>query len=231
MIVRIGDHNLEGFGLHILSVEFGTAEIKEVSVDIPGASGKLDLTEAITGYPLYDNAVHIIRCDFRDGTYKQWLDKARHIKGLLHGRKMRVVFNDEPYYYTARVRVDTEKINQYYSGVDITLDAEPYRVSTMTTLDPLWWASFGIDADEAIDYSKITIPATVTLHGDVMPTGIVVTVADDKSTSPPTMTFEGQTYMLHDGSNPLDIIVKTGPNELIFAGSGTVSVEYRWGRF
>lgn len=45
------------------------------------------------------------------------------------------------------------------------------------------------------------------------------------------VTFEGTAYSLPDGSSRApELVIREGEHELIFAGNGTVSVDYRGGR-
>ena len=109
MDVQIGKYKMGDFGLKLLGVDLGTPSVRKSTVTIPGRNGALDLTEAITGFPVYDNATHKLTFDFKDGTYSTWLSKASDIRGKLHGRRLPVIFGDDGYYYDARVSVDSTK--------------------------------------------------------------------------------------------------------------------------
>ena len=115
MDVQIGKYKMGDFGLKLLGVDLGTPSVRKSTVTIPGRNGALDLTEAITGFPVYDNAIHKLTFDFKDGTYSTWLSKASDIRGKLHGRRLPVIFGDDGYYYDARVSVDSSKLNQHSS--------------------------------------------------------------------------------------------------------------------
>lgn len=229
MKVVIGEYDMEkDFHLHLLEVTLGTPEIKTENIDIPGRNGALDYTEAATGYPTYENAKHVLKFDFRDGTYQSWINRATTIRSALHGKRLPVMLGIGTYYYDARISVDTEKINQYYSGIDITLDAAPFRLNTLTSMDDWLWDPFNFETDTAMPATRdISVPATVTIYGDPMPAGCIFHCSQAM-----TVIFNETTYELPagDSSSP-DILLGPGANIFTFSGSGTVSIEYRGGRF
>ena len=75
MDVQIGKYKMGDFGLKLLGVDLGTPSVRKSTVTIPGRNGALDLTEAITGFPVYDNATHKLTFDFKDGTYSTCCQK------------------------------------------------------------------------------------------------------------------------------------------------------------
>ena len=186
------------------------------------------MTEAITGFPVYDNATHKLTFDFKDGTYSTWLSKASDIRGKLHGRRLPVIFGDDGYYYDARVSVDSSKLNQHYSQIVVTLDAEPYKLARKTSLDDWEWDSFNFETDIIRDYKNIPVPGEITVVGDVMPTGRVF-----EASAAVTVTYDGKSYQIPKGYSTVpDILITEGSHTMQFEGDGgTVSVEYRGGRF
>lgn len=52
MDVQIGKYKMGDFGLKLLGVDLGTPSVRKSTVTIPGRNGALDLTEAITGFPV-----------------------------------------------------------------------------------------------------------------------------------------------------------------------------------
>ena len=194
MDVQIGKYKMGDFGLKLLGVDLGTPSVRKSTVTIPGRNGALDLTEAITGFPVYDNATHKLTFDFKDGTYSTWLSKASDIRGKLHGRRLPVIFGDDGYYYDARVSVDSSKLNQHYSQIVVTLDAEPYKLARKTSLDDWEWDSFNFETDIIRDYKNIPVPGEITVVGDVMPTGCVF-----EASAAVTVTYDGKSYQIPKG--------------------------------
>lgn len=229
MDVLIDGVNLkENFGLKLLAVHYGSPEQKEDIIDIPGMNGSLDLSEVITGFPVYKNVQHTLKFDFKDGTYEQWMETASHLKGKFHGRKLPVIVGNKNYYFLAKISIDTDKINQDYSGIEMILDAYPYRISNHTSMEPYLWDTFNFEQDVVYDLTNISVPADVTIIGAPMPTGCVIHCSQAL-----TMIYNGIRYELPKGSSTSDdfIIFPGKENVFSFVGEGTVSIEYRWGIF
>ena len=227
MDIRIGDYKMSDFGLKLLSIELGTPAVRKSTVTIPGRNGALDMTEAITGFPLYDNATHKLTFDFRDGTYDEWVSISSDLRGKIHGRRLPVVIGNDSYYYDARVSVDTTKINQQYSQVVITLDTDPYKLAQKTSLDDWEWDPFDFETDVIREYKDIPVPGELVVVGDVMPTGCIF-----EASAAITVTYNGNSYQIPKGRSTVpDILITDGEHTMSFSGSGTVSVEYRGGRF
>lgn len=228
MKVKIGDYIMSDFGLGLLGVELGEAQVQTKTVDILGMNGSLDLSEAVTGYPLYKNAAHKLTFDFKDGNYDTWVAKSSELKGKIHGKRLSVVLGNDRYYYDARVSVDTSKINQHYSQIVITLDAKPYKLAIRSSVEDWIWDTFNFEADVIRDYRDINVPGNIVIIGDVMPAGCVFDCSDEGV----TVTYEGISCVLPKGKSTVpDILITEGEHVMAFTGSGTVSVEYRGGRF
>lgn len=228
MEVKIGDYYMSDFGLNLLSVELGSPEVRKNKKEIPGRNGSLDISEALTGYPVYNDAKHKLTFDFKDGKYADWIARSSDLKGKIHGRQLPVILGDDTHYYVARVSVDSEKLNQHYSRVDITLEAEPYKLSILSSVDDWLWDTFCFETDVIRDYKDIAVPGTLTIVGDVMPTGCIFDCSDEGV----TVEYEGITYELPKGkSSTPDILITEGEHTMTFSGTGTVSVEYRGGMF
>lgn len=97
------------------------ASVKEHYIDVPGANGGLDLTESLTGFPLYN----YIEGEFEfnvlnertianlnsigekvDERYVSWETLNRDIRTFLNGRERYMMFEDDPsWYYKGRFTV------------------------------------------------------------------------------------------------------------------------------
>ena len=93
---------------------FSFPSIKTQSVDIPGANGKIDLTEALTGYPAYNNRTgsfefmvvntdQSLSVDSSEGysaaSTTQWQQVYSKIANYLHGQDMQLTYGDDPGWY------------------------------------------------------------------------------------------------------------------------------------
>ena len=50
-----GKNSFDDYGMLTLTIETPEPAVRKSSLSIPGRSGELDTTEALTGYPIYDN--------------------------------------------------------------------------------------------------------------------------------------------------------------------------------
>ena len=128
--------------------EIGSPRPKTVYVDIPGADGKIDLTETVNGEVSYENRT--LRFDFAKQLGEAFqADFISQVNGDLHGKVMRVYIDeDEDWYYEGRVSVSWENVSFWKLHCIITVDAKPCKVaankslvslsnSDVSTLDPL----------------------------------------------------------------------------------------------
>ena len=228
MDVKIGEYRMSDFGLRLLSVELGPAAVDTNTLEIPGMNGAIDLTEAVSGYPFYKNAKHKLTFDFMDGSHDTWVWKASSLKGKIHGRRFPVVLGRDSFYYDARISVDTAKLNQAYSQLVVELDASPYKLALRSSVEDWEWDSFNFETDVIREYKNITVPARLDVIGGVMPAGCVF----ECSTAQVWLTYGSVSCLLPEGRSTVpDIIIREGVNTLQFTGTGSVSVEYREGRF
>ena len=99
-------------------------------VDLPGAHGKIDLSEYLTGGPVYKNRTGSLDFFVANG-YGNWTMRYAQILSFLHGKVMYMALLDEPeYYYKGRF-----KVNQYksdgktnWSSVSISYELEPFKM-------------------------------------------------------------------------------------------------------
>ena len=109
-------------------------EIKTELIDIPGESGVLDLSESLTGYPLYKRRTgdieFIVVNDYHDIVTVQqaWADVYSDIMNYLHNREMEICLEDDPeWWYEGRLHVNSWKSEEFLSRITISYDLEPYK--------------------------------------------------------------------------------------------------------
>lgn len=110
--------------------------------DIPGANGKLDLSQALTGYPLYSNRSgsieFIIMNDFR-----HWQEAYTDIMTTIHNRKLFCVYEEDPsYYYVGRWVVQSWMSGADHSHITLSYDLEPYKWRNYDSDDAWLWDPF-----------------------------------------------------------------------------------------
>lgn len=119
---------------------FNPPTLKKKTMEISGMDGIIDLSESITGYPVYNN---------REGSfefivmndYKSWEKAYSDIMDYLHGRVMRAVLEDDPnYYYEGRFTINNWKSDSKYSLITIDYSIEPYKIESAETKSDILYA-------------------------------------------------------------------------------------------
>ena len=204
-------------------------EVNTSYVTIPGASGSLDLTEALTGYPTYTNRTGSWEFIVMNG-YGEWYSRYSEIMAYLHGKKFRAILDDDPnYYYEGRFSVASWVSPKNWSRITINYNVGPYKID-LTSTDEAWlWDPFNFESDMIRNYGSITVSGTTTftVNNDAMPVRPVI-----NASSAMTVAFNGNTYSLAAGDNIIrEILFREGENTLTFNGNGTVSIKMHGGRF
>lgn len=110
--------------------------------EVPGASGKLDLSQILTGYPLYDNRIgnieFVVMNDFR-----HWQAAYTDIMTTIHNKKLFMVYEEDPeYFYVGRWTVQNWKTNDDHSRIVLAYDLEPYKWRVYDSDDAWLWDPF-----------------------------------------------------------------------------------------
>lgn len=107
-------------------------EVKTKYVDIPGANGSLDYTEALDGVK-YGNRTGSWEFMVANG-YSDWASLYNEIMSYIHGKLLKVVLLDDPnYYYMGRLSINQWKSDQKYSTITIDYNFNPYKMPLRDT--------------------------------------------------------------------------------------------------
>lgn len=126
-------HSYRDFKLLLLPKEMGAPEVKKYELDIEGADGSLDLTDFF-GEPKYHNVRH--KFDFSTIVPQgEFLSLFSTIKNAIHGKKMRVILDDDPlFYYVGRLSVSSFTNEKNVGKVSVEADCEPYKYKLAKTV-------------------------------------------------------------------------------------------------
>ena len=121
---------------------FTMPPVKTKTLDGPAMSGLIDLTTAITGYPVMGQ---------REGSF-QFAAKARQaewqmlistLAGILHGQTLRVVLDDDPgWYYEGRFALNVGECSPRHAIVTIDYSVGPYAWAQESSAEPWLWDPF-----------------------------------------------------------------------------------------
>lgn len=132
-------------------------EVRKNYVEVPGMSGSLDLSESLTGYPLYEKREGELKFHVLNGY--NWIDIYSKIAAYLHGKKHKMVLEDDPnWYYEGRFHIVEWISNNDGTWSDITIgyNLDPYK-------------KFHLDSTEIKPayFSELIVPNNTTTHVDI----------------------------------------------------------------
>lgn len=221
---------------------------KVKTLDIPGGDGLIDLSNALTGYPVYQNRTgsfeFLVMNDF-----KPWYVAYSDIMDYLHGQRMRAILEDEPeYFYEGRFTVNAWRSEKDWSRIVIDYSVGPYKWSTLSSLEDWRWDPFsfqnGVIYSEFFhDIAVTTTPRTVQFSGTmfgrapVCPKFLVSSTANRGIHIRFIVPSVGvdETKLLPDGEIQIPEFIFFESYEVTIQlwcdyGTGTVSIEFRRGR-
>ncbi len=176
---------------------------KTVIMDIPGADGELDYTEALTGSVNYSNRRGTFAYVYV-GNRRNWDAKYHEILDLLHGYRMGFMLDEDPGgYYTGRLTVGEPSFVNGRFYITFEADLDPYWRSNQTSTDPWIWDTFRFATDVIRDtYEDIIItndniesnPVVVYLYGSRMPVNPDVYVSEKLCAEPLMCKFPIGTF-------------------------------------
>jgi hypothetical protein len=133
-------------------------------IDIPGASSKLDFSDALTKYPTYENRTGSIEFtitrQYLSGQEQNWQYIYTEIMTYISGRHLIMVLEDDPnFFYEGRFYVESYKPGasaaDSFSTITINYDVGPYKWTLKDSLDDDWlWGPFSF-VDGVILSSKV----------------------------------------------------------------------------
>ena len=189
--------------------EIPLPEPKTSTVDIKGANGLLDLSEALTGDILYNNRTIKLNFEMMDDT--DFYDLISDISNYLHGRVVTVrLTKDEDYYYIGRASINNWECVKRKGIIVITVNCEPFKYAVQETIRTV----------NVIHETKtITLPnSKKRVCPNIEATGTVKLILGDSE------------YDLVEGKQQLiNFMLVEGDNIVKISGNGTVVITYRQG--
>ena len=219
--------------------------VKEEYVEIPGADGSLDYTEALSGtvhfgmregsweFMVLNDVRPVVE---RDGTIDNyWWDLYHQMLEFLHGRKMKEIRleSDPNWVYSGRLFLENWNSEKDYSKVTIKYKIDPKAKPANTVIsdddeeiistheDWQWDELF----NNTIYYGGFDVDGRMA-RTIINPTSGNINVIFDCKTAM-TVTFGEDTLNFTVGQNK--VTMPSGDNVLIFTGNGHVDVYYNTG--
>lgn len=185
---------------------------RKKTVDMDDRDGVLDQTEVMRGRVSYKNRAlsFTFTCTAHQST---WADLRSEIAGFIHGKRLKIVDPDTPnHYYVGRCELqEPTYIGEAIMFLTVTVDADPYRLSTTETTVS----------------KSVSSGSTVSLINSVMPVVPMITVSANMTISFGSFSSSlasGRTYAIPE------VTLENGTNTIsIVSGSGTITFVYRQG--
>lgn len=132
-------------------------------IDIPGADSQIDLSESLSGYPIYGNREGSVEFIVMNGYRKSWAGGFSKFANWLHGQKLRCVLDDDPsYFYEGRFELSdwTSNSDGTWSNVTIDYNLKPYKYGIHLSTDDWLWDPFNFETDIIYKTKAIAINGT-----------------------------------------------------------------------
>ena len=207
-------HSFHDLDLILSAVEIAPAIPKTVYVDIPGADGSLDLTEA-HGEVKYSDRAHKFTLTMNpasDLSEAAWEEKKTEVSNRLNGRACRITLDKDPdFYWLGRCTVDSYISNKRLRQFVVSARVRPYKFKQNETVR-------AFDLNETA--KTVSIPNS---RRSVCP---VITCTNDNT----VIVFNGNTFTFNAGQHQnLNIRFTEGINQVTISGTGQVTFTYQEG--
>ena len=220
-------HSFDDLGLILTKTELPMPSPKFIRVSVPGMDGDLDLSDYF-GRIRYENRK--INMTFAvSEAYRSRYSTGTRIATLFHGKKVRIIFDDDPdHYYEGRITMEKLEVKGKHHKITLVADCDPYKTDVIPSHAPWKWDTFSFVTGVIRDTSNIKVDGrlTYTLIGSPKP--VALTVYTESSG---IVVKKGKTSVtLERGLNTIyDIEILDGENSLVFEGNGIVSIQYAGG--
>lgn len=204
-----GLHSFYEWGLILSEKEIEPPKPKTKTVDVDGADGVLDYTEAF-GDVKYQNRQLTFKFYKASIVPDGFLALFSVVQNALHGKMLQVILDDDPaHYYLGRVTINEWKSNKRLGEIVIEVDAQPYKLKV----------------DETVVTRAVAGSADIILANSRKP--VVPTIT---TTAAMTIAFGGYTAAVQAGTFRLpELQLQAGQNTVKVTGTGNITFRYREG--
>ncbi len=209
--IRFGDmHSYNDLKMILSGKDMGAPSVKSKKLDIEGADSSLDLTDFF-GEPKYEDVTH----KFQFSTivpYSEFMTLYSRIKNAIHGKKMRIILDDDPlFYWMGRCYVSGFTNEKSIGQVEVECDCEPYKYKLTKTIYSQ--AVSGTQAISLTNGRKRAVPEVI--------------IDTDTSLN---ILYQDASWNLGPGSYTLPELELThGDNLVTVTGTGTITFEWQEG--
>lgn len=204
-------NTLDDWNLALNHKQISLPTPKTSSLEIKGADGVLDTSEVLTGEIKFGNRNAIFELTILDD-YDNFQDRITEIANYLHGKKLKIILNQDPtHYYYGRCTIDEWSSDKRIGKIVIKADCEPWKYDLQETI--ITKTINGSETFDIIGKRRTVCPVF-------------------SSTATMTITFNGSNYVIDANTPPSDnpnIQIKEGVNRFTITGNGTITITYQGG--
>lgn len=226
--VTIGEkHTYTDFGLIYATKTISPPNPQIKRIAVPLRNGAIDITESLTDEVKYDDRDIKIEFYITDPISK-WSSKVSEIENYLHGKKMKIIFDDDAaFYYIGRVYVESFSVDGNLGKLIMKCTTEPYKYDVLSSADDWEWDKFDFEEGYITNAYEVIVSGSAAMEIYGRCKKACPTIITD---SEMTVTYNGVTYNLVAGTQKIyELILEEGVNVLEFTGNGIVTVDYRGG--
>lgn len=231
-------HTWNDWGLYWTDVFIGEPEVETYTINVPGRHGKLDLSEVLTGEPVYKNRVVSASFVF-PSKGALWHERYSEILNELHGQVVRLIFDSDPgYYYEGRCSVSSAREDGFYSSFSVTVDAFPLKYELLDSLGDWLWDPLDFENGIIREYGNIVIPAQTEAYyirvvGSEMTVSVDVIVVTPGISEELLVWADGNWLRLRTGTHKSAFVLHESKNVVFYNMNNvpvTVQLYFRTGR-
>ena len=162
-MLKIGEKTTESWGA-VTAFSIGAPSVQTRVYNVPGRNGTIDVSESLTGYPVYNNRSLNIELTVYGKTLKEYQGIYDEVYEYCHGRKRDIISPFEPdYHYSGRLAVSAKQEDNFHGTITITGDMYPYALkNTITEID----ISSESAATREVALSNAGMPTKLTITTD-----------------------------------------------------------------
>lgn len=185
-------------------------------VEIPGVGGTVDISDLLSGHPIYSDREGSIEFVVVHDYWDSWEDTRTEIANHLAGRVIDVILEDDPlYFYRGRCDLEEYRSEESYSRINVYYRLEPFKRLVELPSDQ---QNIQINHMRAVNIrGSVSYDSPIFVVSGAGDSGLYVGSRDDWIHLPNGETKDDR-IKLGPGSNPL-----------VFRGYGTVTIDYRRG--
>ncbi len=205
------DTALEG-AWTVAGLELTSPDIQTNLVQIPGRSGRLDLSTVLTGgEPVYDDRELTVVLENSDDDRLAREQRIRVIIAELDGRRMQIWLPDDPdHYLEGRIRVGKNYNDMAHASVTVTAVCDPWLYRNEETV-------YNLTAKTEAQSVYLVNPGRKTVVPVIVVTGGPVSLVRGTY----NWTLNAGTYQLPD------LALSSGTHALTYSGAGTIKLSFR----